>query len=626
MNKAIKVSIIFVIILLALSMAGGLFISRLITPDQLKGRITTLVKEHTGRDLALTGDVSLSIFPWLGITIGSLALSNPPGFDAVPFLSLTEAQIRVKLLPLLSKKVDVDVITLRGLSVALVRNKDGRTNWEDLLKTSAAPSSPSTESPPAERSALLALAGVDIQDASVTWTDHRSGKQITVKNLLLTTSAVDQKTPTSVKIAFDLEQTDGTTASIESACRILPGFTANRYALDELEVKALFKGNAFPKDGMMINGTGQIRFDGMTATPGVPSREKGDNITCTFDLHADELDLDQYLKTSQAPTDAEPKAAPPATAGSKPKVETNAAGIPLPLRAGLSIDGKLSVGKLKIANLHFSDVDIKPMVQAGKVTAPIAASLYGGNLSGLLSLEARNDVPYFAIAGKLSKVAVERLLLDLQGKSPVTGTANADWTLTGAGRTRDALLRTLDGPFAFNLKDGSVTGMDAEKICRTLAAAAGGSRNTEDRIGSALSLLARPKPTTKTSDRTKFSEMGGSLVFTKGVGATKDLSLESPLMRLHGSGRIDLVNKRLDFETTAAIAKSCEGQGKKTDEAPYTVPVAIRGPLNDPDIEVDITSVLREVLSQGQSKETRGQNASKRPEDAVKRVLQDILK
>ena len=76
----------------------------LIDPNNFKPEIAAAVKDKTGRDLTLTGELKLSIFPWLGISTGKMALGNTAGFQDKPFATLEESDIKVKLLPLLTKK------------------------------------------------------------------------------------------------------------------------------------------------------------------------------------------------------------------------------------------------------------------------------------------------------------------------------------------------------------------------------------------------------------------------------------------------------------------------------------------------------------------------------------------
>ena len=59
----------------------------LVNPNDYKGRIADSVKESTGRELVLKGDIKLSVFPWIALELGPASLGNPPGFGAEPFLA-----------------------------------------------------------------------------------------------------------------------------------------------------------------------------------------------------------------------------------------------------------------------------------------------------------------------------------------------------------------------------------------------------------------------------------------------------------------------------------------------------------------------------------------------------------
>ncbi len=104
-------------------------------PNDYKPRIVELVKRQTGRTLALDGKIGLTFFPKIGATLGKVTLSEPN--SPAIFARVDEARVAVALLPLLSRHVIVDRVTLTGLAVDLVRHKDGRTNFDDLTGRAA---------------------------------------------------------------------------------------------------------------------------------------------------------------------------------------------------------------------------------------------------------------------------------------------------------------------------------------------------------------------------------------------------------------------------------------------------------------------------------------------------------
>ena len=100
-------------------------------PNQYKPQIVDLVKEKTGRTLTMDGKIGLTFFPRIGAEVEKVALSEPKSTRT--FARIDEARVALALLPLLRKQVIVDQVTLSGLAVDLVRYKDGRTNFDDLL-------------------------------------------------------------------------------------------------------------------------------------------------------------------------------------------------------------------------------------------------------------------------------------------------------------------------------------------------------------------------------------------------------------------------------------------------------------------------------------------------------------
>ena len=173
-----------------LVVAAVVFILLIFDPNKYKAEIATAVHDATGRQLTIQGDLKLSFFPWLGVEAGAMSLANPPEFGPQPFAKITNAAIKVKLLPLLKKDVEVDTVTLNGLYLNLIRTAAGRGDWEDLAaqgggKTQPAPSSGQNAVAPAL--AAFALGGVRIQNATVIWDDLRNKSRYELNNLTLHT-------------------------------------------------------------------------------------------------------------------------------------------------------------------------------------------------------------------------------------------------------------------------------------------------------------------------------------------------------------------------------------------------------------------------------------------------------
>ena len=134
MGKLLKFLFGLVLAVVLLVAAAAVIIPLVVDPNDFKEEIVEQVKQATGRDLSIEGDIELSVFPWLGVELGSLALSQPEGFGDEPFAAVEHAQVRAKLMPLLEKRLEVDTVQLKGLRLSLIRNQQGMGNWEDLAR------------------------------------------------------------------------------------------------------------------------------------------------------------------------------------------------------------------------------------------------------------------------------------------------------------------------------------------------------------------------------------------------------------------------------------------------------------------------------------------------------------
>ncbi|HED18025.1 MAG TPA: AsmA family protein, partial [Gammaproteobacteria bacterium] len=108
MGKLLRLVIFVIGGLVLLLVAAAIILPLVVNPNDFKDEIAAAVKSETGRTLSIEGDIELSVFPWLGLDVGPVSLSNAAGFSARPFASMKAVQVRIKLLPLLSKELEMD--------------------------------------------------------------------------------------------------------------------------------------------------------------------------------------------------------------------------------------------------------------------------------------------------------------------------------------------------------------------------------------------------------------------------------------------------------------------------------------------------------------------------------------
>lgn len=106
MGKIGKILLIVVGLAVAAVVALAVLLPLYFDPNDFKDEIAAAAKERTGRDLTITGDIGLSVFPWLGVELGQTSMSNAPGFGDKPFAEFEQAGVRLQLMPLLKGQID----------------------------------------------------------------------------------------------------------------------------------------------------------------------------------------------------------------------------------------------------------------------------------------------------------------------------------------------------------------------------------------------------------------------------------------------------------------------------------------------------------------------------------------
>ena len=169
-------------------------------PNEHKDFIISKVKDQTGRTFAITGDIELTYYPWLGLEADGVSLGNAQGFGDESFLRVESVAMRIKTLPLLKQQYELDTLKLKGLQVNLAKNKEGKTNWGDLVARPAETKDEKVQEP--LQLAAVILGGVDIQDTSITWSDQGTGQEINVTNLDIATGELTYGAPIELTLAM----------------------------------------------------------------------------------------------------------------------------------------------------------------------------------------------------------------------------------------------------------------------------------------------------------------------------------------------------------------------------------------------------------------------------------------
>jgi len=447
--KALKWLLIVGGSLVVLLIAALLLIPLFVDVDKYKPEIEKQVSSAVGRPFAIKGPLKLSLFPWAGVALSDLHLGSPPGYAEKDFLSVKSFDVRLKLLPLLSKDIQVQRFVIDGPKIVLEKNKAGHGNWEGW----GAPqekTAPQAGPPPASKEPMrglplksLAVGEFAVRNGSVVYVDQSSGarREVTDLNLelkdvsldrpiRLAFSAVMEAMPVSVegqigpvgpepgkgKIPVDISVKAFNEVSVNLKGQVQDAMTGPQFelalAVDPFSPRKVFASLKAPfpvatADPDALNRVGvRSKIQGSTQqvrlSDGVLDLDESKlafsatakdfaKPDLSFDLNLDKINLDRYLPPPPEKGATDAKQDQPAAPG---KTDY------LPLRT-LVLDGKAHVGALTARGVKIQDIDLKTTAHNGLIRIdPLLANLYQGTLAANAALDARQDVPRGNLASR----------------------------------------------------------------------------------------------------------------------------------------------------------------------------------------------------------------------------------
>lgn len=153
----------------------------LIDLNEYQDQYKPLIEEALNREVQLQ-DIRLTIWPRIGARVDGFTVLDDPAFGTDPFASLRSLDVGVKVMPLLSGKIEVEEITLRDPVITIIKNDHGVLNVSTIGRAGvAAPKTPSRAPIPSPEGplrilALLAVDRVSITGGNLTYQDLSAAK------------------------------------------------------------------------------------------------------------------------------------------------------------------------------------------------------------------------------------------------------------------------------------------------------------------------------------------------------------------------------------------------------------------------------------------------------------------
>ncbi|MDK9709071.1 MAG: AsmA family protein [Desulforhopalus sp.] len=568
--------------------------------------IETLVTEGSGRPFSLGSDFNVTFFPSLSLSFSDMKLGNPSGFGGDEFMNIRTFEARIKILPLLRKKIEFSRFVVGGLSLNLEKNSSGQENWH--LNPKASSASPTQGPMPpvlaglAEHFAFTLLA---VTDGQITWRDKKQNIDYRVEDIMLVLNDFSSTNPVTADCRANFNgrpvAVDGKVGPVQMQKGVgtlpvdlsfnvantlqgkLRGTIAEQKMASELAIivspfspREFFSAGNFPFDlsaidpqvftklalEMVVKGgkekiliekaTGHLDdsnffFTFEAKNPGSPE------IGFTIDL--DRIDLDRYL----------PSVKPTGKDLTKEGKRDEGPASDHRLAREIALGGVVKIGELKAFGSTLAEVNIPVQGKDGLFTfAPAANAAYGGKVETHLTLDMQDDEPAIQATFAAQGLAAEPLLRDLFGWDKLHGTLSAEITMEAAGDTLQAIHKSIDGQVRVQMQDGALAGVDLAR---------------PDVIAGRANGLNSDDPAAELP-RLEFTEAKGAAIIKDGILYLKEADLGTPAAWIQLSGTIDTILRQMDVQVESGYEVTVKGKGGREEKTSQSSRFLITGPFS----------------------------------------------
>ena len=280
-------------------------------------------------------------------------------------------------------------------------------------------------------------------------------------------------------------------------------------------------------------------------------------------LNLDQINADNYLPPSAAPTAAKADAA---------ATKKAVAGIlPVALLRSQNIDVALSAGALDIMTYPIRQFRVAATARGGVVNvSEMRGSIYNGSFSVPANIDVRGAQPVINLNPNIQNIDLGPIAKSALKKDVFTGRMNFNGSVKVTGNDADAWIKSAQGPNTLRLDNGLIKGV-----------------NVTDALFNALgqyqallpALTGRDIDTLKGKVRdTEIVSMLGETSLNQGVISNKSMKADLKDIQVGGNGTYNLVTQDVDYRFQLKLDKKFWGT-KYAKMAEYPIPVRCNGNL-----------------------------------------------
>lgn len=586
----IKKILVTLLILILLTAIGIVSLIVFVDPNNYRGFISDTVKDKTGYELTIDGNLRWHIWPQISILTDSVKLSD---IDAKkPILTADNMRLDVELFPLFSKKLVVKNVFIKSAIINITDDSKGQVYKHKAEQLPSTDESQTTQTKQQKDSSKWAftLNKLEVSDSTIVLQNKDDFINFRNINLAIIQKA-DKKITIDVKGNIDRNQQNFSyLADADVDLTLFP----EKAIIDLKKFDYTYKGIALPTKELKGNLKGVINYqhNSKQLTSKDLSFSVNENyfsgaLNANFDkkpyidltVTSNELNLTPFLEKDKKTNENITIQQTPPVVSNVTKVDNE-----LNFLNSFNAKAKLNIKKLNINKMILNDIDVALTNNDGVATFQnISFDFAKGHIAATGMANGKQKYTQIKLIPKVTNIDLNTFFNQMETPNDLEGLFNASGEIEVNTLSGNKLLESLKGNLSINVTNAKLNKININSIIENAA-----TKYTKD-ISS----------TENMKNYTEFSKISTDAYLNKGNLELTTLNALSPTLEvIDGSGRVGMTQKDLDINMNIKILGGWNGKSNTIAKLQkLVIPLRIYGQFSKLHYQLDIGQVIKDLFN-----------------------------
>ena len=586
----IKKILVTLLILILLTAIGIVSLIVFVDPNNYRGFISDTVKDKTGYELTIDGNLRWHIWPQISILTDSVKLSD---IDAKkPILTADNMRLDVELFPLFSKKLEVKNVFIKSAIINITDDSKGQVYKHKAEQLPSANESQTTQTNQQKDSSKWAftLNKLEVSDSTIVLQNKDDFINFRNINLAIIQKA-DKKIAIDVKGNIDRNQQNFSyVADADVDLTLFP----EKAIIDLKKFDYTYKGIALPTKELKGNLKGVINYqhNSKQLTSKDLSFSVNENyfsgaFNANFDkkpyidltVTSNELNLTPFLEKDKKTNENITIQQTPPVVSNVTKVDNE-----LNFLNSFNAKAKLDIKKLNINKMILNNIDVALTNNDGVATFQnISFDFAKGHIAATGMANGKQKYTQIKLIPKVTNIDLNTFFNQMETPNDLEGLFNANGDIEVNTLSGNKLLESLKGNLSINVTNAKLNKININSIIENAA-----TKYTKD-ISS----------TENMKNYTEFSKISTDAYLNRGNLELTTLNALSPTLEvIDGSGRVGMTQKDLDINMNIKILGGWNGKSNTIAKLQkLVIPLRIYGQFSKLHYQLDIGQVIKDLFN-----------------------------